>query len=83
MDKDIFTNSPDDASAETKDQQDKAPTSAKALYDLGSMYENGRGVPQNDTEAVKWYLKAANQGDMDAWKILGELKQSTNIKHDD
>jgi hypothetical protein len=26
------------------------------------MYSNGEGVPQNDAEAVKWWLKAANQG---------------------
>ena len=26
------------------------------------MYQNGRGVPQDDTEAVAWYRKAANQG---------------------
>ena len=29
MDKDILTNSPDDTSAETRDQQDKSPTSAE------------------------------------------------------
>ena len=25
------------------------------------MYANGRGVPQDDTEAVKWFRKAAEQ----------------------
>lgn len=38
------------------DDQNKTPTSAKAQYDLGSMYENGRGVPQSSEEAYKWYL---------------------------
>ena len=28
---------------------------------LGWMYANGRGVPQDDTEAVKWHRKAAEQ----------------------
>ncbi len=27
---------------------------AGAQYNLGNMYENGRGVPQDDAEAVKW-----------------------------
>ena len=26
------------------------------------MYENGRGVAQNDDEAVRWYRLAAEQG---------------------
>jgi TPR repeat protein len=37
-------------------------------------------VPQSNEEAVKWYLKAANQGDEDAWMILGEPELSTNIE---
>ncbi len=35
---------------------------AKAQHNLGVMYENGQGVPQDDAEAVKWYHKAAEQG---------------------
>ena len=34
-----------------------------AQYNLGIIYANGRGVPENDAEAVKWYSKAAEQGD--------------------
>src|SRR5512142_2758033 len=34
----------------------------KAQFNIGSMYENGWGVPQNNKEAVKWYRKAAAQG---------------------
>jgi TPR repeat protein len=29
-------------------------------------YDNGTGVLQDDKEAVKWYTKAAEQGDADA-----------------
>jgi TPR repeat protein len=29
---------------------------------LGDCYANGKGVPQDSAEAIKWYLKAANQG---------------------
>ncbi|MSO64409.1 MAG: sel1 repeat family protein [Alphaproteobacteria bacterium] len=28
-----------------------------AQSDLGVMYENGQGVPQDDAEAVKWFRK--------------------------
>jgi TPR repeat protein len=31
-------------------------------YRLGLDYDFGRGVPENDIEAVKWYRKAAEQG---------------------
>ena len=31
-------------------------------YNLGLMYDNGSGVPENDAEAVKWYWLAADQG---------------------
>ena len=33
-----------------------------AQYNLGVMYDKGVGVPENNTEAVKWYRKAADQG---------------------
>ena len=39
---------------------------ANAQYNLGVMYANGNGVPQDDVEAVKWYRLAADQGDADA-----------------
>ena len=35
---------------------------AQAQYNLGYMYHNGQGVPQDYAEAVKWYRKAADQG---------------------
>jgi len=44
---------------------------AVAQYLLGAMYNEGRGVPENDTLAVKWYRKAAEQGYADAYRILG------------
>ena len=33
-----------------------------AQYNLGLMYQNGRGVEKDEVEAVKWYQKAAEQG---------------------
>ena len=35
---------------------------AKAQFNLGVMYYNGWGVPQNDAERVKWTRRAAEQG---------------------
>jgi TPR repeat protein len=35
---------------------------ASAQFNLGLMYDNGEGVPENDIEAVKWYRLAAQQG---------------------
>src|SRR5262245_374358 len=42
-----------------------------AQFILGEMYRHGRGVPQNDTEAVMWYRKAADQGYARAQLNLG------------
>ena len=44
---------------------------ASAQYNLGSMYANGEGVPQDDREAVKWLRLAAEQGDARAQADLG------------
>ena len=38
---------------------------------LGFMYDNGDGVPEDNTEAVKWYRKAAEQGHVKAQSNLG------------
>ncbi|MDA0228653.1 MAG: tetratricopeptide repeat protein [Proteobacteria bacterium] len=35
---------------------------AKAQYNLGVIYANGKGVPKNDIEAIRWYREAAAQG---------------------
>ena len=35
---------------------------AGAQYNIGFMYANGAGVPQDDVEAVRWYRLAAEQG---------------------
>jgi len=44
---------------------------ATAQYNLGVMYDNGRGVPQDYKEAVKWYRLSAEQGFADAQGNLG------------
>ena len=44
---------------------------AQAQYNLGLMYRNGRGVPENDKTAVKCYTLAAEQGLAIAQSNLG------------
>ena len=46
-----------------------------AQYNLGVMYDNGDGVPQDYKEAVKWYRLAAEQGDAKAQNNLGFMYQ--------
>ena len=44
---------------------------ASAQTNLGIMYQHGRGVEQNEAEAVRWYLPAAEQGNALAQTNLG------------
>ena len=46
---------------------------AGAQFNLGVMYDNGYGVPENDAEAAKWHRKAAEQGDVMAQYSLGGM----------
>ena len=57
------------ALAELRGRAEKGEVSAQ--YFLGLIYANGRGVAKDEVEAVKWYRKAAEQGDADAQGILG------------
>ena len=44
-----------------------------AQFNLGVMYNTGRGVAQDDKQAVAWYRKAAEQGDAMAQFNLGVM----------
>ena len=44
-----------------------------AQNNLGIMYAYGRGIPQDYAEALKWYRKAAEQGDARAQTNLGVM----------
>ena len=46
---------------------------AIAQFNLGAMYDNGQGVPQDVAEALKWYRLAADQGQADAQFNLGVM----------
>src|ERR1700693_2111591 len=46
---------------------------AKAQYNLGAMYANGLGVPQDYATTVSWYRRAAEQGLVEAQCKLGVM----------
>jgi TPR repeat protein len=46
---------------------------AEAQYNLGMMYYEGEGVPEDYAAAVKWYRLAADQGHTSAQSNLGMM----------
>jgi hypothetical protein len=46
---------------------------ARAMYLIGRMNHEGRGVPVNEAEAAKWYKQAAEKGNADAQNALGTM----------
>jgi TPR repeat protein len=44
-----------------------------ARFNLGFRYATGRGVSQDDAEAVRWYRLSADQGHADARTNLGVM----------
>jgi len=44
---------------------------ADAQYQLGHRYHKGEGVLQNDADAVRWFLRAADQGHVVSQAMLG------------
>ena len=51
---------------------------------LGSMYQNGLGVKQDDFEAMKWYRQSAEQGDAEAQINLGAMyANGRGVRQDD
>ncbi|HIN76006.1 MAG TPA: sel1 repeat family protein, partial [Rhodospirillales bacterium] len=49
-----------------------------AQHNLGYMYSQGYGVPQNNFKAAKWFRKAANQGNADPQSNLGAMYLTGN-----
>ena len=48
---------------------------ANAQFALGNMYEQGRGVPQNTSEALQWLRKAEVQGQDKATETIQSILQ--------
>jgi uncharacterized protein len=46
---------------------------ARAQLNLGFMYANGQGVPQDYAEAVRWYRLGAEQGEATGQSNLGAM----------
>ncbi len=44
---------------------------SEAQWQMAVRYHNGEGVPQDDTQAMKWFERAAEQGHVDAQSRLG------------
>jgi TPR repeat protein len=44
---------------------------AEAQFNLGTVYADGEGVPQDDAEAARWFRLAADQGHANAQTNLG------------
>ena len=44
---------------------------AVAMSKMGAFYHYGRGVPQDDSESLRWYLLAARHGHVGAQCIVG------------
>jgi len=55
---------------------------AIAQYDLGNMYDQGKGVPQNYGEARRWYRKAADQGYTNAQRALSALDRQQRREYE-
>ena len=72
----------DDSFAEIKRKAETGD--AKARFNLGQMLRLGKGIEQDDAEAVKWYRLAAEQGDADAQYNLGWMyANGRGVEQDD
>ncbi len=59
-----------------KTLKDAANGDAQAQYSLGYFYQYGKGIAQNDAEAIKWYKKSAENGNTDAILMMAALNSS-------
>jgi TPR repeat protein len=44
-----------------------------AMFNIGTMYREGKGVPKDANQAVAWYTKSANAGESVAMYNLGMM----------
>ena len=49
----------------------RGPRRCSCAISLGFAFKYGEGVEQSDKEAVRWYQKAADQGDAEAQFFMG------------
>ena len=65
-------------------QQRAEAGNVEAQYNLAVRYSSGRGVPQNDAEALTWFRKSAESGHAPAQVTLGLIYRegSRGVKKD-
>lgn len=51
----------------------------KAQLELGLMYAEGKGVEKNIKETLKWFIKAAEQGNVNAQNNLGIMYDAAGL----
>jgi TPR repeat protein len=56
---------------------------ANAQFNLGLLYEFGKGVTKNNEKAVYWYRKAADQGYAEAQNAMGAFYVAGNVLKQD
>jgi len=57
-------------------EEQAANGDAKAQYNLGALFDLGKGTPQDHAQAAVWYRKAAEQGNADAQYQLGAMYEN-------
>jgi TPR repeat protein len=73
----------DHAGAATLALQAARAGNPTATYELGFMYANGDGVPQNPKLSAQWYIKAAQMGHPMAENAVGHLYEDGDQVPDD
>jgi len=58
---------------------DRNTTAGRSQYRIGLMYEQGRGVGQDDAEAIRWFRKAAEAGESQAEYQLVQMAEQGNV----
>ena len=66
-----FTLSADDQAGLETLRTQAAGGDVKAQFDLAHRYRDGKGVPKDDAEAMKWAHRAADSGSADAMDFVG------------
>ncbi|MGP5546880.1 tetratricopeptide repeat protein [Psychrobacter alimentarius] len=56
---------------------------SQTQLNIGGLYENGYGVPQDYDKAFEWYQKAADQGNPQASNRIGKLVMNGKIDDKD
>lgn len=60
------------------EEEQARANAADAMYQLGSMYQNGLGVSPNKSTALKWIKKAAESGHLKAMRELADKRAQPN-----